>query len=433
MEPHKKLTEICEVLSSDSLDFWVEGERGYSVEKRDGKPFLNEKWLEEGWSLRYFSKDGRFAIAYGTGLEKEKVLNASLIAKELSKEGISGVLPELPETYPKVSKPEIEDISSEKLLKLVEELEEITFSQGIDRLERISLKTGIEWVFLSFRDNRLYWEIPFVSFLVSVIVKGEKKEASSYEWFHGTEFSLKEIKDRIKSACIKAKALCKAKKGGTKRVPLLFPPFFAVDLLEVLKFSFLGSEVVKGRSRLKNKVGKKVFSEAVSIVDDGTAERLLETRPFDDEGMPQQKTLLVEKGTLKSFLWDSFWGKAAGELSTGNARRPSLESPPKVSATNFYLLPGTKSPEEILRSFPEVVEVIEILGAHTADPISGKFSVGISGILYKNGEPVEVLSEMAISEDIFELFSKVVEVGNDLKFYGSTGSPSLLVERVDLG
>jgi len=86
-----------------------------------------------------------------------------------------------------------------------------------------------------------------------------------------------------------------------------------------------------------------------------------------------------------------------------------------------------------LKRFPQVFEVVEILGAHTADPISGEFSFGASGILYSQGEPVAYLSEMALSGNLFEVFERVVELGSDLTFYGSTGSPSILVEELEIG
>ena len=163
-----------------------------------------------------------------------------------------------------------------------------------------------------------------------------------------------------------------------------------------------------------------------------------ESRPFDDEGSAQNKKVLVEKGVVKSFLFDTYWKKEAEkkgfkEIKTGNSRRPDISSFPKISSTNFYIEKGDLEKEKLIKLENEIFEVLEILGAHTANPISGDFSLGVSGIYYKNGEPVDYFCEMALSGNLFELFKNIVEIGSDLTFYGSTGSPSLLIEKMDLG
>ncbi len=106
---------------------------------------------------------------------------------------------------------------------------------------------------------------------------------------------------------------------------------------------------------------------------------------------------------------------------------------PKPSPTNLYLEKGNLGREEILQADDYVFEVYEVLGSHTADPVSGEFSFGVSGVLYHKGEKAEFLSEMALTGNVFEILSRDVLLGVDLTFYESMGSPSILIPEMVLG
>jgi len=431
------MKEILEGLlkKEKGIEVWIEIEDGIELEKRDRKLFLKENYSDQSLTIRYVNKEGKGGLSYTTSLETEAIEEAYLKAKVLSSYGVPVCLPEPSQNYPGLSTQPFRKLTSEKILTFLEELEELAFNfdPAIKRVEKIKFAFGMNKYLLYRESLELTWETPFYSFVISVVAKSDKKEASAYEWFEGAVLDWETIEERTLLACKKAIALSRAEKTKSFKTPVLFPPFIAVELLDLLEFSFSGDEVLKGRSRLKDKIEKKIFSKKINLLDDGLREDLPESRPFDDEGVPQAKTILVENGILKNFLWDTYWGKKAGVSSTGNARRPDFSSFPKISTTNFYLEKGELKREELLKRFSQVFEVVEILGAHTADPISGEFSFGASGILYSQGEPVAYLSEMALSGNLFEVFERVVELGSDLTFYGSTGSPSILVEELEIG
>ncbi|QER41211.1 TldD/PmbA family protein [Thermodesulfobacterium sp. TA1] len=431
------LESLTKFVSKDpGLEFWIEKEEGKSLEKREGKVFLEERYEDQNLTVRYLNPNGKAGLSYTTSLEETDVILAINKAKVLSEQGMPASFPEEKPsefTSPQVCLP-TEDFSS-----ILAELEEEALRfERIKKVEKIKLSWGKEKIALLRKDLVLIWEAPFYTFFISVVACDNSKEASSYEWFEGRSLEKKVLKQRVKEACLKASLLSQAKKGEPLKVPVLFPSFLAIDLLEILEFSFLGDEVIKGRSFLKDKLGKPLFSENLTLVDDGLTEGLVETRPFDDEGAPQNIKVLIDRGVVNGYLFDSYWKKQAeamglGVFSAGNARRPDFKNSPKVSATNLYFKEGSYTKEELLSFYPQVFEVLELLGAHTADPISGEFSVGVSGVYYKNGEPVKVLSEMALSGNIFEMLKQVVAVGKDLRFYGSLGSPTLLIENIDLG
>mgnify|MGYP001772836307 CR=1 FL=1 len=425
------LTELTE--KDKALEFFLVLERGFYLEWRDTKPFLEKNYEEKALSVRYLNEKGLCGISYTLDLRKEGIQRAIERASFLSQRGLPSLYPEFPKDYPEVKRVEARIPSKEEILEALEGVRTYLFTKSyVERLERESFSFGEEEIYLIREGKILTFSIPEASFLISVVAKSDKKSASSYAYQSVTSFEKLDFLEIARKAEAKARALSLSEKGKPLKVSVLFPPEAALDLLSLLSFSFKGDEVFKGRSFLKDKLGKKVFSENLTLIDDGLYPELPETRPFDDEGMPQKRKILIQKGVIESFIWDTYYGNLQGLSSTGNARRPDLSSPPKVDFTNLYIEKGSKSKEELLHTSRLVFEVLEILGAHTSNPISGDFSFGVSGILYEDGEPVKFLSEMGLSGNVFELFREI-ELGKDLTFFGESGAPSLLVASLDLG
>lgn len=431
----KNLEELLfEKSSKDpSLEFYLERERTYHLEFRDSLPFLEEEHRETLLTIRYINQEGLCGITYTLNLSGEAIDSSIKLAQELSSLGKSSLYPPLASSYPEVPfSPR--NISPKELFSNLHNLARESLNQFkyITRLEREALTFSERQIYL-FREGRALsttWEEIHLFF--SVVARSEKREASSYALYEGKTIKEELWKRLTERACEKAEALSKAERRAPLKVHTLFPPECAIELLSLLALSFRGDEVFKGRSFLKDKLGKKVFSSNLTLVDDGLTPDLMESRPFDDEGMPQGKTLLLDKGEIKGYIWDYYYGKKSGFTSTGNARKKDPASPPQVDFTNLYFLPGEKERAELLQREDRVFEVLEILGAHTANPISGDFSFGVSGILYEGGEPVDYLSEMALFGNIFEIF-KEVELGRDLTFLGSLATPSLLFPKLVLG
>ncbi len=434
------LEKLKELVKNPFLELWIEIKEGLTVEKRKGKKFLEKRSLNQTVSVRYLNKNGKAGLSYTTILDPFEIKKISTKAQILSEFGVPSIFPQKSSDYPFLLSKEPLSLTLKDLSERLEELEKeaLIFDPAISQIEKIKISYGkIKYILLR-NDLDLRWERPFCNFIVSVVAKNGYKEGISYEWYEGIEFNYEEMVKRVKLSSQKAIALSKTKKGKNMKIPVLLPPFVAVEFLKILEFSFLGDEVLKGRSYLKDKMEKKFFSEKITLLDNGLNPFLPEGRPFDDEGQPQNIKFLIKEGIVKEFLFDTYWKKEAekmgfSEIKSGNSRRPNFFSFPKISSTNFYIEKGNLKKEELINLENEVFEVIEVLGAHTANPISGDFSLGISGIYYKEGEPVNYFCEMALSGNLFDLFKGVVEIGSDLSFYGSMGCPSLLVEKTDLG
>ncbi len=416
----------------EALEVFAFEKGGLKIEKKDGRLENFQPFREEGLAVRVLANQA-FGFSYTTEFSPEALIETAERALEMT----AVVEPEpqltLPTAsdWPRLSLPETPLLSSEEALNRLERLEKAAFSYDsrVKRLQEASLRDVSGHLFLANTQGlHLSWSLRAHT-LIAVAVAEEKEAQMGWEWRSAVSPDLLSPEEIGQEAARRAVARLAARTLPSSRVKVLLPPHVAVDFLELVSEALCGDRVLKGKSPLVGRVGEEVFSPLVTIRDHGLLENGLETRPFDDEGVPQREKTLVREGQLMGFLFDHYWGAKSGQGSTGNARRGSFKAPPGVSPTNFFLVPGETSPEKMREG--RIFEVLEVLGMHTANPVSGDFSVGVAGLYYEGGEPQPVAG-MALSGNVFELFRRLEAVGKDLVFYGGLGSPSLLVAEMDL-
>jgi PmbA protein len=227
-----------------------------------------------------------------------------------------------------------------------------------------------------------------------------------------------------------------AAKPKSERLPVLLDQTAAASFLGVLASALTAEAVLKGRSLFSGKVGEQVASEIVDLVDDGRMLAGPGAAPFDDEGVPTRRTPVIEKGVLKGFLHNAYTAKRMGGSSTGNASRAGFKSTPGVAPTNLFLTPGKEGPEELMRRAGRALYVQDLIGVHSgANPISGDFSVGISGLIVEEGAFGAGVREAAVASTITDILTAIVAVGSDLRFFpfgGAIGAPTILVGEMTL-
>jgi len=228
--------------------------------------------------------------------------------------------------------------------------------------------------------------------------------------------------------------------GGTnplsERMAVILDPVAAASFLGVLAGALSAESVLKGRSLLAGRVGQEVAAGRVTLVDDGRLADGPAVAPFDDEGVPTTRTALIENGILRGFLHNEYTAAKTGESSTGNAGRGGYRTVPGVSPSNLYLQPGEKTPDELLGQVAWAVYVQEITGLHSgANPISGEFSVGATGLRVEGGTFSGALREMTIASTLLDVLGSVVAVGDDLRFPlgGGLGAPTVLIAEMTVG
>jgi len=266
-------------------------------------------------------------------------------------------------------------------------------------------------------------------------VSGESEMAWDFDASHF--FNDLDVEKVGRSAGEKALERLGGKRIPTGVYPVLLRNHVAAEFLSLLSHSFFADQVQKGKSPLKGKRGEKFFSPLLTIVDDGLYPKGISTVPFDGEGMPSQRTPLVTQGELTHYLYDRYWANRENSLSqgarvgsTGNSRRHGIKFPPGVGISNVFIEPGSLDFPKLLEGFLQGIVVEEVMGLHTVDPISGDFSLGCSGDWIDRGEKIHPVKSVAIAGNLFELFRRVIGVGEDLRFLGAIGAPSLLIKDI---
>jgi len=224
----------------------------------------------------------------------------------------------------------------------------------------------------------------------------------------------------------------KTKPIKTKTTKLVLSQFALQDLLGYTLLNAIKADSVqRGQSPFKGKIGEKVVSENLTIYDDGSYSGGMRTWLFDGEGVPHQKTLIIDKGVLKNFLYDNYAAKKEGKESTGNASRAGYLSTPNIDITNFHIMPGTSSADDMIRQVDDGLLVYYLQGAHSSNPVSGEFSVVATPVWkIKNGEIVFASRDVMLAGNIFEVLKNVQIVGSNERQVGGLIAPWIMVEDV---
>ncbi len=221
-----------------------------------------------------------------------------------------------------------------------------------------------------------------------------------------------------------------ARKLTTRKAPVIFEARVARGLLGTIFEAIDGESVYRKASFLAGKLGEKVASSNVTIIDDGTLPGLFGTTPFDDEGVPSRRTVVVDRGVLTSYLLNSYTGRKLGLKTTGNASR-GITGNASVGPGNFYLEKGAQSPDQILRSVPQGLLVTELIGSGV-NIVTGDYSRGAVGLWFEHGEIAYAVSEITVAANLQQMLQAIQAIGNDLDFLGSTASPTILIEEMTI-
>ncbi len=221
-----------------------------------------------------------------------------------------------------------------------------------------------------------------------------------------------------------------ARQVETAAVPVILDSPVACELLAAVGHALMADQVQKRKSLFADKTGEKVASTQVTVIDDGAFEKGMAPAPADGEGVASQRTVLIESGTLKGFLHNTYTAGMDGVESTGNGVRSSYAGMPEVGASNFYLVPGAVSRADMIAGCQRAYLVTDAMGMHTIDMVSGDFSVGASGQWIENGKATFPVRETTIAGNIRDILADIEAVADDLKFYSRYGSPTILIGRV---
>jgi PmbA protein len=252
------------------------------------------------------------------------------------------------------------------------------------------------------------------------------------EYFFSNFLDNLEIEKTAQLSAQWALELLGAGPAPTLKCPAVLRNSVVADLLDFLSASFSAEEIDKGRSMLAGKNGQRLFSEHITLIDDGLLPGGAGTSPFDGEGIPSKKTILVDGGLLTGTLCDTYYARKHGIEPTGSAVR-GIKSPPSIGFSNFYMEKGRKSFDSLVQGISHGILITDLMGVHTANPVTGDFSLGASGILIENGRLARPVRGFAVAGNVLELFRRMTDIGSDLRFFGRIGAPSVRLSELSVG
>ena len=221
-----------------------------------------------------------------------------------------------------------------------------------------------------------------------------------------------------------------ARRVPTQRVPIVFAPEIARSLIGNIFEAANGDSVYRGASFWTGKLGEQVASPNVTVIDDGTLPGLFGTAPFDGEGLPTRRTVIVENGILKNYLLNTYTARKLKMQSTGNASR-GLAGTPGIGAGNLFLCKGSVGPQQLLADVKAGFYVTELMG-FGVNMVTGDYSRGAAGLWIENGELTFAVEEVTIAGNLKEMLTNITAIADDLEFRGAVASPTLRIDGMTI-
>ena len=221
-----------------------------------------------------------------------------------------------------------------------------------------------------------------------------------------------------------------SRKVATQKVPVIFDQLTARSLLSNIFEAVDGESIYRKASFLAGKLGERVASQNVTVIDDSTIPGLFGTSPFDDEGVPTRRTVVIDRGVLSSYLLNTYTARKLGLRTTGNAAR-GITGNASVGHGNLFLQKGERPPQEIMRGIAKGLYVTELIGSGV-NTVTGDYSRGAAGLWIENGELAYPVSEITIASTLQQMLMDVASIGSDLEFRGSVASPTLMIGEMTI-
>ncbi len=435
------LAKQLKAKKASGWDLYLDQSRTLKVEAKDGAVESLSKAVTAGLGVRAMHK-GAVGFAYTTDLGKPAlkwaVDTAVSAAKIASADEFNKLAPNtpVPANDLELTDPALAGLSEKDKLDLAIQLETMT-RRSDRRITRVrnaqyheNRRTLTIW-----NSEGIRREAESTQAVISVMAVAESAGDSQMGYDFVESRFLEDLNPgRVaRKAALNAVEQLGARPIPSRTGPVVLEALAACELLGALSPSFCADAVQKKRSWLDNKTGKKVFSPLITIYDNGLLPKGTGTFPFDDEGVPRQKTTLVREGILENFLYDTYTAAKAGTKSSGNCTRTAgFQSGPAVGISNCYIRRGSFSLKDLLSELRSGLFVTDLTGVHTANPVSGEFSLGCSGFAVENGRRAGPFNGMVITGNLFDLFLRVEALGNDMRFVNGVGSPSLLISKASV-
>lgn len=324
----------------------------------------------------------------------------------------------------------LDGLSTEEKIRMATVCEEAAFAADprISNSDGASVSTRIgEFVLANSLGFAGAYGATSVSLMVEVMADdadGKKRNA----YWYSVERHLHRLTDPAEVGRIAARRAIDqlgARKVPTRQVPVIFEPLTAVQLLGELAGCCTGSALYRGTTFLAGRLGERVGSPLLSIVDDPLMPGGRGSRPFDGEGVRSQRTELFREGVFRSFLFDSYSARRTGNRTTGSAAR-GVEGPPSPAPAALCIQPAAVPPGDIVGDVRDGFYVTALMG-HGFNPTTGDYSHGAAGFWIEGGRLAYPVTEVNISGRMADMLAAIDAVGDDLTWFGSSAAPTVRV------
>lgn len=442
MQTSEMIEAVVALLKARSLDGWevtAASSRLLSVEVKEQKVDTFKCSAPVGVSIRVLKNRG-MGFSFSTSMDPAdlgRMVDNALVGAATQTPDEHHAFPE-PQPFPDIPGLYDETLASvpeaDKIGRAME-LERLVMAADprVKKVRKCSFgESTVECRIVNSRGVDASYRGTSVSASVSAIAEEDGQSQMGWDFDYANRFADLSVARIAERAVARAVGLLGATKIATMRCPAVLDRYVATEILEVLASAFLAESVQKGKSLLAGKTGEQIVSPLISIRDDGTLPGGMGTLPFDAEGVPKRNTVLVRDGKLLGYLYDTLRARKDGVASTGNAVRGGIKSPPHMGFSNLFIENGTVPFENLAAGIERGILLTDVMGMHTANPISGDFSVGAAGFLIEEGRVASPVKGIAIAGNILDLFRSVEGVGDDLRFFGTVGSPSLRISALDV-
>ena len=324
------------------------------------------------------------------------------------------------------------DITAEDALDLARRTEHTALAQDprIDNSEGATFEAGSHRVVLA-TSRGVESDYRTSSFSLAVAPVARDGEAMQQDYWYSTARHRADLESPEEIGRVAAARVLRrlgARSVRTCEVPVVFEAPMAASLVGHVAAALAGTSVYRGLSFLRERLGEELFHPSVTLVDDPHLAARLGSRPVDGEGMATRRNVVVEAGRIRSYLLDTYSARKLGLEPTASAVR-ALGDAPVAGTSNFFLEPGTRSPEEIVAEVGHGFFVTELSG-FGVNPVTGDYSRGASGLWIENGKPSFPVEGVTIAGNLLEMFRTIEAIGNDLRFRSRIASPTIRLARM---
>jgi len=438
-ELSESLVKKCLEKGADSSEVFIESSRNLSVEVRNGDIETVQEASSSGVGFRVL-KNKAMAFSYSNDMSEkalENTLTRAVSFAESTTPDEYNVLPsEKGETTVQgLYDPELAKVSMDEKIKMAKQVEELAMQDkritksggsGFSESEREIFLTNSNGLSKSYKTT-------VCSFGVYVVAEKGEQKSSGGEYCNRRFYKdLKSPQEVAEKAAKDAYKMLDPRMVKTQKADVIFDPDVASAILAGVRSAVNGERVLQGASFLGDKIDQRIGSELITIIDDGTRAKGLGSQPFDGEGVPTQKRMIVENGVLKGFMYNTIVAKRAGQKSTGNASRGGYRSIPGIGPHNFYMANGDTPPQEIIKSTKKGLWLKGVTG-YGINPVNGHFSGGASGFWIENGQVVFPVKGLTFAGTAFDMLNHMDVVGNDLDLNRSFTAPTFRIKNMQIG